>query len=399
MTAQAELRIGVIGLGMAGALMTSVIDQHPRMKLAGAAEINADLRANFSRERTEPVFADVLELVRRTDVDALYIATPHQFHREHAVLAADHGKHVIVEKPMALTLADCDAMIAAAERNGVTMIVGHTHSFAPAVGRMRELISKGEIGRVAMLTLFNYTDFLYRPRRPEELDTSKGGGILFNQVPHQVDVARFVTGSEVKSVRAVTWILDPRRPTEGCCMALLSFANGSSASVVYSGYDHFDSDELHGWIGEGGYTKQPAHGATQRSWESFADQEQEALERSRRYGYGGSVSLASAIPKHQPHFGTLIVTGEKGDLRQSANGVLIYSREGVREVELPAVTGRPGRAEVLDELYGAVVDRKPPPHDGRFARGTVATCLAILRSAREQREIFLDPQFPRESLA
>lgn len=399
MAAEAELRIGVVGLGMAGALMTSVIDQHPRMKLAGAAEINAELRSNFGRLRAEPVVAEVVELVRRPDIDAVYVATPHQFHREHAVMAAEHGKHVIVEKPMALTLEDCDAMIAAAESNGVTLIVGHTHSFAPAIGKMRELIQAGEIGRLAMLSMLNYTDFLYRPRRPEELDTSKGGGILFNQVPHQVDIARFLAGAEVTSVRAVSWKLDARRPTEGCCMALLNFANGCSASIVYSGYDHFDSDELHGWIGEGGYLKKPVHGATRRTWESFADATQEAQERSRRYGYGGSASLSTAIPKHQPHFGTVIVTGERGDLRQSPDGVFIYSRDGVREVMLPAVTGRPGRAEVLDELFAAVVNGSPAPHDGRFARGTVATCLAILQSALQGREVFLDIQHPGERLA
>ncbi|MET0497936.1 MAG: Gfo/Idh/MocA family oxidoreductase [Steroidobacteraceae bacterium] len=389
MAANAELRVGVVGLGMAGALMTSVIAQHPRVTLAGAAEINPELRSNFSRDQSAPVFADLASLVRRADIDAVYIATPHQFHCEQAILAAEHGKHVIVEKPMALTLADCDAMIEAAERNRVVMIVGHTHSFAPAVGKMRELIESDAIGQVALLAMANYTDFLYRPRRPEELDTSKGGGILFNQIPHQVDIARYLVASPLKSVRAVTWILDPRRRTEGCCTALLSFANGSAASIVYSGYDHFDSDELHGWIGEGGYDKKPSHGATQRSWETFADAQAEERERGTRYGYGGTVSLAKATPKHQPHFGTLVVTGEQGDLRQSADGVLLYSREGVREIPLPAVTGRPGRAEVLDELYISVTQGKPAPHDGRFARGTVEACLAILQSAKEHREVFL----------
>jgi phthalate 4,5-cis-dihydrodiol dehydrogenase len=111
------------------------------------------------------------------------------------------------------------------------------------------------------------------------------------------------------------------------------------------------------------------------------------------------VSLAAATPKHQPHFGTVIVTGEKGDLRQSPDGVLVYSRDGVREVALPAVTGRPGRAEVLDELFGAVVGGSSAPHDGRFARGTVAACLAILQSALQGREVFLDVHRSRESLA
>jgi phthalate 4,5-cis-dihydrodiol dehydrogenase len=389
METEPVLHIGVVGLGMAGSLMTAVIRAHPRMRLAGAAEINPELRANFARDRLAPVYEDVASLVSRADVDAVYIATPHEFHREHAVLAAASGKHVIVEKPMALTLEDCDAMIAAAERNGVVLIVGHTHSFAPAIGKMRELIAAGAIGRVAMLAMWNYTDFLYRPRRPEELDTSRGGGILFNQIPHQVDVARFLAGGRVTSVRAAAWSLDPRRSTEGCCTALLSFDNGCAASVVYSGYDHFDSDELHGWIGEGGYDKKPAHGASRRASESFADAQEETRARASRYGYGGSASLSGTTPTHQPHFGTLIVTGERGDLRQSADGVFLYSREGACEIALPPVTGRPGRAEVLDELYRSVVEGAPAPHDGRFARGTVATCLAVLRSAQENREVYL----------
>lgn len=389
MTDKPPLRIGVVGLGMAGALMTSVIDAHPHVVLAAVAEIDPRLRATFARERSEPIFSEVADLVACYDVDAVYIATPHQFHREHSILAAEHGKHVIVEKPMALTRQDCDAMIEAAERNGVLLIVGHTHSFAPAIAQMRRTIANGDIGRLAMLALWNYTDFLYRPRRPEELDTAHGGGILFNQIPHQVDIARFLVGTRVTSVRAVTGVLDPRRKTEGCCTALLMFEGGAVASIVYSGYDHFDSDELQGWIGEGGYEKQPAHGATQRAWEELADAQQEARARSERYGYGGSRSLSKAIPTHQPHFGTLIVTGEKGDMRQSADGVLIYTREGVREIALGSVTGRPGRAEVLDELYRAVTDAMPAPHDGRFARGTVETCLAILRSARESCEVYL----------
>ena len=68
-----------------------------------------------------------------------------------------------------------------------------------------------------MINSFNYTNFLYRPRRPEELDTAQGGGILFNQVPHQIDIARLLGGGLVRSVRAQTTVLDPARPTEGSC--------------------------------------------------------------------------------------------------------------------------------------------------------------------------------------
>ena len=122
-----------------------------------------------------------------------------------------------------------------------------------------------------MIAMSNYTDFIYRPRRPEELDTSQGGGILFNQIPHQVDIARLLSGSEVRQVRATTGILDRNRPTEGSCMAMLSFQDGAAASLIYSGYDRFDSDELHGWIGESGQPRKPNHGATGRALSRVAD--------------------------------------------------------------------------------------------------------------------------------
>ena len=106
-----------------------------------------------------------------------------------------------------------------------------------------------------MINALNYTDYLYRPRRPEELDTSKGGGAVFNQAAHQVDIVRLVAGAPVTGVRALTGSWDATRPTEGAYATLLTFANGAFASLVYSGYGHFDSDEFEGWIGEMGQTK------------------------------------------------------------------------------------------------------------------------------------------------
>ena len=74
-----------------------------------------------------------------------------------------------------------------------------------------------------MITAINYTDFLYRPRRPEELDTAQGGGALFNQAPHQVDIVRLLGGGRVASVRAMTGAGIAARPTEGAYAALLTF--------------------------------------------------------------------------------------------------------------------------------------------------------------------------------
>jgi phthalate 4,5-cis-dihydrodiol dehydrogenase len=381
-----KLRIGVLGLGMAGGIMVPVIANHSRTVIAGAADLNPGLRTRFSRDYDVEVNDDALALMYRTDIDAVYIATPHQFHKEHAIMAARHGKHIIVEKPMALSLEDCDAMIEAAERNNVVLIVGHTHSFDPAIRLMREFTISGELGRLAMIAMWNYTDFLYRPRRPEELDTSKGGGILFNQIPHQVDIARLVAGTSLRAVRAATGVLDPSRPTEGCCTAFLDFEGGVAATLVYSGYDHFDSDELHSWVSSTGRKKTPAQGSTRKALLALKDRDEEIKLRQERYGYGGG--FVTNTPAHQPHFGLVVASYERGDLRLSADGLTVYSDDGVREVKIPPTTG--GRTDVLEEFYSAVVGGVRPLHDGHFAKGTVEACLAILRSSRERREIVLE---------
>ena len=259
-----KLRIGVVGLGMAGGVMVSAIKTHPGITLVAGVDTDQALRQRFIDGEVLPAFADLNELLADDTIEAVYIATPHQLHREQTIAALEAGKHVVVEKPMALALADCEAMIAAADRAGRVLMVGHTHGFDPALMAMRRIIDSGRLGRLAMIATLNYTDYLYRPRRPEELDTTRGGGILFNQLPHQVEMLRTLTGAPLRSVRAATRVLDPSRPTEGTCMAMLEFQDDVVASIVYSGHDGFDTDEWHEWTSEGGYAKHPSHGQARR---------------------------------------------------------------------------------------------------------------------------------------
>ena len=380
------LRIGVLGLGMAGAVMAPVIATHPRTVLAAAADLHPALRARVERDHGIPTHADAAALLARPDLDAVYIATPHQFHREHAELAAQHGKHVILEKPMALSLADCDAITSALARAGCVLVVGHTHSFDPAVAFIRAGRQRGDWGRLSLLAMWNYTDFMYRPRRPEELDTAQGGGVLFNQLSHQVDVARAIAGTPVRAVRAMAAILDPTRPTEGNCNAFLDFADGATASLVYSGYDRFDSNELHGWINATGRHKTAQHGTTRATLRALPSAAAEAQLRQERYSYGGG--FIAGAPEQPPHFGLYTASFEHADVRVAPHGVTVYDDAGRHDIALPGGSG--GRGEVLDEFCDAVAGRAPAWHDGPFARGTVATCLAIQRSARARREVLVE---------
>ncbi len=385
----APIGLGIAGLGMAGAVMVRAAAAHPGVKLVAAAEPHDTPRAAFSRDFDAAAYASVEQLCADPAVDAIYIATPHQFHAPHAILAAEHGKHIILEKPMALTLAECDAIIAAVERAGVFLLVGHTHAFDPAVRAMRRIVSSGELGALGMIAALNYTNYLYRPRRPEELDTARGGGILFNQVPHQIDTVRLVGGGRLRSARAQVTRLDPARPTEGGLVAFLEFENGVAASLVYGGYDFFDGDELHFWISERGADKpHDRHGAARRALAARQAADETRL-RVEQYAYGADTG---APPAHQPHFGLTIVTCERGELRASADGLLVYDQNGQREITLPKSATMPGRSEVLDDMLAAIRTGRRPLQNGRWAKANVEVGLALLRSARERREIVLEHQ-------
>ena len=376
-----KLKIGVAGLGRAFAVMLPTFVRDPRVALVAAADPRAEARAQFEADFQSKVYREVADLCADPNVEAVYVATPHQFHAEHVIAALSAGKHVLVEKPMALSLDECRSMIAAAQKSARQLVVGHSHSFDSPIALTKKLIEKGAYGRVRMISALDYTDFLYRPRRPEELDTATGGGVFFNQAAHQVDILRLLAGSPVKSVRCSAGAWDAKRATEGAYSAHLTFADGTFASAVYSGYAHFDSDEFQGWIGEMGQKKDPeAYGLTRKMLS-----EDEVLQKNQK-NYGGKEYRANTPVAHQ-HFGLFVVSCDKADLRPLPNGVMIYADGEQRLEKLPAP--QVPRAEVIDELYGAALQGRPPLHSGEWAMATLQACLAMLDSSRQGKEILL----------
>src|SRR5262245_2595365 len=377
--------IGVAGLGRAFSLIASTFAADKRVRLVGAADPRPEARTKFETDFSARAYTTTEELVQASNVDVIYVATPHQSHSEYACLAAQHGKHVLVEKPMALTLEQCRAMIDAARRHNVRLIVGPSHSFDRPILHLRKMLDTGAFGNVRMMTALNFTDFLYRPRRPEELDTARGGGAVFNQAAHQVDIVRLLAGARATSVRALTGAWDPKRPTEGAYSALVTFEGGVFATLVYSGYAHFDSDELCDWIDEMGRKKDPQrYGATR----GLSGNGESTAKARRNYG-GPDFRHPTGRSVHE-HFGPIIVSCDQADLRPTPSGVMIYS-DTEKRLE-PLAPPRIPRVEVIDELYGAVVEGKPPIHTGEWGAATVEVCLAMLLSSREQREVSLQSQ-------
>jgi len=393
------VNLGIAGLGQAAASMLPDITAHPSVRLVAAADVRPEARERFAAEFDGEVYERVEDLCASPTVDAVYVATPHQFHAPHAIAAASQGKHVLLEKPMALTLEDCDAMISAADANGVHLLVGRgSHGFDAGALAIRQMIASGEYGALRMVNTWHYGDFMYRPRTPEELDTKLGGGVIFNQGPHQIDLVRVLAGGIARSVRAMTGVYDPARRSEGAFSAYMELEGDVAATIVYSGYDRFDTDEFHWWIGTYGAEKNPEHhGSTRRALRELTRNgaEDEAAVKAS-FGYGGTRKREGVesprAPAHHVHWGVTVASCERADIRQSADGILIYGEEGKREIPVPHPAAI--RGGVIDEFYQAIVRDEPPLRDGRWEKGTLEVCLAILDSAREHREITLTHQVP-----
>jgi phthalate 4,5-cis-dihydrodiol dehydrogenase len=392
--AERRLRLGVAGLGRAFGIMLPTLERDPRIELVAAADPRPEATRKFAEEFGGRTYESMQRLCADPGVEAIYVATPHERHAEHVILAAEHGKHVLVEKPMAISLTEASAMIEATERAGTVLVVGHSHGLDRPIRRVRELVDRGDFGAVRMINAQYYTDFMYRPRRPEELETEKGGGVVFSQGAHQVDIVRLLGGGRVERVRAATGAWDPERPSEGAYAALLGFAGGTFASLVYSGYAHFDGDEFCGGLSELGAAKNPeTYGSARRNLRRAGTRAEEAaLKMVRNYGgaeHGRRKTDRTTALSHE-HFGLILVSCDHADLRPLPDGVMIYGDHEMRMEPLPKPSVP--RTEVIDELFAAIVRGEAPLHDGQWAMATLEVCLAILTSTRTGGDVILRHQ-------
>jgi len=370
------LRLAIVGVGAAGRAFIPAIDAHPKFRLVAVVDQVAEIRDQVAREHRVEAYADMTAMLDGPGIDAVYIATPTDLHAEHAALAFARGKHVLVEKPMAVSLDQAKIMVEGARSAGVAMIVGHSHSHDLPVRRMHELIASGSLGAVRMVNTWCFTDWMYRPRREEELDVARGGGAINRQGSHQFDILRLLCGGKARTVRAVAFDWDAQRRSIGAHIVLLTFENGAAATAVYNGYGHFSTMDLCFDVSEWGFVQPPGSRTRHRRTNSTAAEELRA-KRAR------ALTAIPARAPHQPFFGLTLASCELGDIRQSPDGLLVYTDDGVTEIPLSAE--RTARELVLDELHAAITGESPPVHDGAWGMANLEICVAALESARTGR--------------
>src|SRR5262245_25836696 len=390
------MRIGIAGLG-AGAVnalaATPGLTDHPSVELVAAADVRPEARDAFASRYGGRTYAGVEEMCKSPDIDAVYILTPNAAHAEHAILAAEHGKQVIADKPMALTLDDCDAMIRAADRNGVRLLIGHSQSLDSGILTMVEIVRSGVLGRPIMVTSSYYNEWLYRPRSRDELDPSTlEGSLVLRQGSVQLDIVRMLGGGMVRSVRGTTLVADPARRVEGAYAAYLEFEDGTPATATFDAHGHFDSAELTYGIGlQGRRRDREFNLGAHRQASTFASQDYEyAFKNATRLG-GGHARTGPDAPatKHQ-FFGLTIVSCERGAIRQSPDGIMVYGQDAWHEEKFAP---RLYTEIELDLMYRAWANDEPLEYcDGPWGKATTETCLAVIRSAAERRELHMQHQ-------
>jgi len=380
-----RLRMGVVGMGNAGQAFVPPIQDHPDFVLAAFVEPDEATRAAQAMRLGVPGFPDLAGMLATVRLDAVCIASPTEHHPAQALQSIAAGLHVLVEKPMAVSLDDARAMVRAAGERGVVLLVGHSHSYDMPILKMRQIVASGRLGAVRMAHNWCFTDWVYRPRRPDELSPRTGGGVTLRQGSHQFDILRLVCGGRVRSVRARVFDWDRGRPAVGAHCVFLDFEDGVSATAVYNGYGGFQSTEWVGGISEWGFPEPPEGWRVRRRGQASREGGDEPAAKRARAG--------KVIPERAPYhpcFGLTLVSCEGGDIRQSPTGLRLYTAEGVEDVDFPA--DRSPRSLVLDEFAGAILGHAAPIHDGRWGLANLEVCLAVIASSEQQKEIHLAEQ-------
>ncbi len=381
------VRIGIVGLGVAARQVLGSIAATAGAELTAVCDVRTDELERFKQQYGVETFTDVAEMCQHGPIDAVWVATPNHLHAEHTILAADRGKHVICEKPMAITLAEANRMVEAVERNGVQYVQGHSRIHRPYVRKIGEILASGRLGRVIQINTWMYNDWIQRPWEAASVDPRRGGGVVYRQGPHQLDVIRYLAGGLVRGVRATTGKWHPSYDVEANYSAFLDFEDGAAALASFNGYGNFDIRELTWGIGEGGrpYPEDKLLGPRPRGTGPIPAEEFYALPQY-------SIEAFARREDHkQDFFGLTIVSCERGDVRQSPDGVYVYTERGREEVP---ITERELRAGEVQALVAAVRENRPAFPDARWSRATLEACIAIIQSSRERREILMQYQVP-----
>ncbi len=231
-----KIRFGLVGCGRISGNHVRAFQEHgSECELVAVCDIDENRAKEAAVGSGAEVYTDVEEMFKRGDLDAVSLCTPSGLHPQHGIMAAEHGVHVVTEKPMAIRLKDCDELIQACDRNGVRLFVVKQNRLNTTMQLLKKAIEKGRFGRIygAYVNVF-----WQRPQQYYDLSKWRGtwefdGGAFMNQASHYVDMMHWLMG-EVDTVMATTATLARRIEAEDCGSAVMRFRNGAIGSINVS---------------------------------------------------------------------------------------------------------------------------------------------------------------------
>jgi UDP-N-acetyl-2-amino-2-deoxyglucuronate dehydrogenase len=351
------IRTALVGCGKVGHTHAKALNTLPESDFVAVCDKDLARAQAFAGQYCVRAHADVQDMVTQADVQAVVVCTPHPLHMSPAVRAAQAGAHVLVEKPLAASLRDCDAMLAAADEAGVKLgVISQRRLYGP-VQRIKAAIEAGKIGRPVLGTVvvLGWRDEAYYRSDPwrGRWDT-EGGGVLVNQAPHQLDLLQWFMGPIDELFGYWDNLNHPYIEVEDTAVAVLRFKNGGLGSIVVSNSQR-----------PGIYGKVHVHGENGGSIGVQTD--------------GGAMFIAGVSEVLEPPVNDLwTVPGEEHLLAewqaedravfQAINPTTHYHRlqdqdflRAILEGREPMVTGVEGRklVEIFTAIYRSQRDRSP----------------------------------------
>ncbi len=350
-----RVKTALVGCGKVGQIHARALATLPESELVGVCDVDVGRASAFASTHGGRPFTDVAAMLRDSGAQAILIGTPHPLHAAPAILAAEVGVHVLVEKPMAAGLADCDAMLAAARRHAVKLgVIGRRRWYEPVV-RMKAAIGAGQIGRPVLGTfvMYSWRDPSYYRSDPwrGRWDT-EGGGVLVNQSPHMLDLLTWLMDDQVSEVSGYWANLNhPSVEVEDTAVAILRFRGGGLGSIVSSLAQK-----------PGIHTKVHIHGSNGASV---------GVETDRGATFIAGVSRISEPPLND----LWTIPGEEERL------AAFQAEDRARFAGIDAVTHY--HALQIRDFLGAIIEDRPQLVTGDDGRRVVELFQAIYRSDRE----------------
>lgn len=312
--------------------------------LAAVCDIIPDRAREMGERYSVPFFTDMDEMIKTTPVDVISVLTPSGYHADHVVRLSAHKKHIVVEKPMALTLADADRMINACEKQKIGLFVVKQNRFNLPVVRLRREVEEKRFGKLVLGTVRVRWS---RDQKYYDLDSWRGtwaldGGALTNQASHHIDLLQWMMG-DVESVYARTGTYLVRTETEDTGVAVLKFKNGALGVIeVTTAARPKDLEGSISILGEKGTVEIAGFAVNQMKHWEFTDPREEdryviancSVNPPNVYGFGHKMYLEHVVDCISKD-AKIMVDGSEGRKSLELITAIYESAETGKEIKLP----------------------------------------------------------------